>query len=420
MAQDRPEGNSDAAHPQPPEKVVDPRSYKADGAYDGPKEGDDDEDKGKSGDEGKDDEKDKKEKKPGPFQKPAVLIGAGVVLALLILAAVLFWLHARNFQSTDDAFVDTHIVHLAPQIAGRVYWIQANDNAYVAPGQVLVRIDPVDVNTRVQEARAQRASAVAQREQALAQKVSAGAQVRVARRNAEQSAAQVPGAEAQARSAAADYARYSGLHAVNPLAVAGQQLDNSRAQAAQTASQAQAARKAAAAAAAQVDQARTQLATADAQIAAADAQIAQADAQLASAGTNASYAEIRAPVAGHVTKRTVALGAYVQAGQELMAITPTELWVTANFKETQLKLMRAGQPVDIKVDAYPDVKFRGHVESIQRGAGQAFAVLPSENATGNFVKVVQRVPVKIDIDNLDDAHHPLGPGMSVTPKVRVR
>ena len=408
-------------HPLPPDQVVDARSYKADGDYEA-RQGRDDKDqdadaKGSKADKGDESEKDEK---PSPLKKPVVWIGGIVLVLILIGAALLFWLDARNYQSTDDAFIDTHIVHLAPQIAGRVYYVAANDNQYVAPGQVLVKIDPVDVDTRVRQAQAQRAQAVAQREQARAQKVAAAAQIRVSERSFEQSAAQVSGAVAQAQAAGAEFARYEALHRINPLAVAAQQLDTSRAQAAQTASQASAARKAAAAARAQVDQARTQIASADAQIAAAAAQIAQADANLASSETNASYAQITAPVAGHVTKRTVALGNYVQAGQELMALTPTDLWVTANFKETQLRLMRAGQPVDIKVDAYPDVKFHGHVESIQRGAGQAFAVLPSENATGNFVKVVQRVPVKIVIDNLDDARHPLGPGMSVSPKVRVR
>jgi membrane fusion protein (multidrug efflux system) len=121
-----------------------------------------------------------------------------------------------------------------------------------------------------------------------------------------------------------------------------------------------------------------------------------------------------------VTQSSLALGTYLQPGQQIMAIVPIDVWVTANFKETQLAHMRVGQPVDIRIDAYPNVKFHGHVDSIQHGAGQAFGILPPENATGNFVKVVQRVPVKIVIDRPDPRDYPLGPGMSVTPRVEVR
>ena len=134
---------------------------------------------------------------------------------------------------------------------------------------------------------------------------------------------------------------------------------------------------------------------------------------------NLGYAHIVAPVDGHVVQRTVALGNYVTPGQQLMAIVPLQVWVTANFKETQLAHMRAGQPVTVDVDACPDADLRGHVDSIQRGAGQAFGILPPENATGNFVKVVQRVPVKIVLDRLPH-NCPLGPGMSVMPSVKVR
>jgi membrane fusion protein (multidrug efflux system) len=144
-----------------------------------------------------------------------------------------------------------------------------------------------------------------------------------------------------------------------------------------------------------------------------------AAAQLNEASINAGYAQIIAPVRGHVAQKTVAVGNYVQPGTQLLAIVPLDIWVTANFKETQLALMRVGQRVDIHVDACPKDHIRGHVDSIQRGAGQAFGILPPENATGNYVKVVQRVPVKILFDD-HPADCPLGPGMSVEPRVRVR
>ncbi len=365
-------------------------------------------------DEGQD-----KPKKKGLGQRPLLLVGLIAGAALLVILAIVFFLNARKFQSTDDAFIDTHIVHLAPQVAGRVVRVEAQDNQLVGPGQLLVQIDPVDQNERVAQAQAQRAQAEAQRAQSQAQRDTALAQIATSQQQFRQAQAQVPGAEAQALAAQRDYERYLTLQRINPQAVARQQLDQARAQAAQTASQAAAQRRARDAANAQVAQAATQVKGADATIRGSDAQIAAADAQLASARTNLGYTQLTAPLVGHVANKNVAVGSYVQPGQQLMAIVPTRIWVTANFKETQLKDMRVGQHVDVKVDAYPDYRFHGHVDSFQRGAGQAFAVLPSENATGNFVKVVQRVPVKIVIDNLDDLHHPLGPGMSVEPKVRV-
>ncbi|HEY2179322.1 MAG TPA: HlyD family secretion protein, partial [Caulobacteraceae bacterium] len=162
-----------------------------------------------------------------------------------------------------------------------------------------------------------------------------------------------------------------------------------------------------------------QVAAARTQVTAGQDQVRAAQAQLADAGVNLAYTRVVAPVSGHVTQRSVALGDYVQPGTQVMAIVPLEIWVTANFKETQLARIRPGQSVAIKVDACPEGKIPGRVDSIQRGAGQAFGVLPPENATGNYVKVVQRVPVKIVFDRLP-RDCPLGPGMSVTPTVRVR
>jgi len=133
-----------------------------------------------------------------------------------------------------------------------------------------------------------------------------------------------------------------------------------------------------------------------------------------------SYTRLSAPVAGHIAHKNVAVGDYVQIGQNLMALVPNDVWVTANFKETQLDHMRAGQPVEIDIDAYPERTFRGHVDSIQAGSGAVFALLPPENATGNYVKVVQRVPVKIVLDDPSNARRLLGPGMSVVPYVRIR
>ena len=155
----------------------------------------------------------------------------------------------------------------------------------------------------------------------------------------------------------------------------------------------------------------------------ARAQRGAAVARLKQSDVTVSYLRIRAPIDGRVVNRQINVGSYVAPGQQLMAIVPDQMWVTANFKETQLTLMKSGQPVEIHIDAFPNVDFRGHVDSIQRGAGQAFQLLPPQNATGNYVKVVQRVPVRIefdrDRDSPDPRRYPIGPGLSVVPTVKV-
>ena len=304
-------------------------------------------------------------------------IAAAIVAGVIIVAALLWWLHARHYESTDDAFVDTHIVHLSPQIAGQVIMIDVRDNEQVHKGQPLVEIDPAEARAKLDQAKAQQAQAETQYQQSLATE---------------------KGVEAQAENAAQDLARYRSLQTTAPQAVSQQQLDQASTAARNTGAQ---------------------LAAARAQIASGSAQIEVAKAQVAAARLDLGYTHIVSPVDGHVAQRSVAVGDYVAPGQELMAIVPLELWVTANFKETQLTLMRPGQPATIEVDACPKEEIRGHVDSLQRGAGQAFAILPPENATGNYVKVVQRVPVKIVLDSVPK-DCPIGPGMSVVPTVKVR
>jgi len=342
---------------------------KQSGKDDASADGSDDKDSGGKTDDGKD-------KKKSPFANPWVKIGIVVVVLLLMVGGIIWWLIARQYESTDDAFVDTHIVHVSPQIQGQILAIHVNDNQMVRAGQPLVDID----------ARPQ----MAQLEQALAQRLQATTQI-------EQAQANTRAADAQVTNTSRDLARYRQLQATAPAAVAQQQVD-----------QAVAANRNAVA----------QRDGAAAQIASAQAQIKVLDAQIATARLNLGYAHIVAPVDGHVAQRSVAPGNYVSPGQELMALIPQQLWVTANFKETQLRLMRRGQHVAVTVDSC-DKSIDGHVDSIQRGAGQAFGILPPENATGNFVKVVQRVPVKIVLDRIPEGCV-LGPGMSVEPSVTVR
>ena len=344
-------------------------------------------------------------KKKNLFQRPGVLIGLAVGAVVLVVGGLLWWLHARQFESTDDAFVDVHIVHLAPQVTGRVTSVLVNDNQAVEAGQELIEIDSSTLQTGVAQAQAQKAQAVAQVQNATAQ-------IEVSRAGYEQAMAEAAAAQAVATNAAREVARFESLQALNPAAVADQQFEQARTTAAQSAAQADSARKVVATRIAQLTAARTQ-------VEAGTEQVNAAQAQLDTAGINLGYARIVAPVAGHVAQASVAVGDYVQPGTQLLAIVPIDLWITANFKETQLALMRVGQHVVVKVDACAGEKIEGHVDSIQRGAGQAFGILPPENASGNFVKVVQRVPVKIVFDN-PPRDCPLGPGMSVEPTVRVR
>jgi membrane fusion protein (multidrug efflux system) len=341
----------------------------------------------------------------GNAKRRLFVIIAIIVVALVTTAAVIWWLIARNYESTDDAYIDAHIVHLSPEIAGRVLHVDINDNMRVQKDQLLVEIDAAD-------AAAHFAQVTAQEAQAEAQAAQAQAQIRVSEATYQQAMASANGASAQATNAARDWARTQDLIKMKSPAVTAQQIDQAEAASINTAAQRDAAEKQAKASQAQVDVAKAQLAGAQGQLKTVQAQFEQAR-------LNLGYTRVIAPVAGTIARQSVAAGNYVQPGQEMLAIVPFDIWITANFKETQLALMRPGQKVDIEIDAYPDVHFYGHVDSIQRGAGQAFSLLPPENATGNFVKVVQRVPVKILIEGPKDDRYVLGPGMSAYPTVHV-
>ena len=365
--------------------------------------------------------KDKKDggKKKGLLQRPVTLAILVIVGLALVIGVILFWLHSRHFESTDDAFVDTHLVRLAPQISGRVQAVLVEDNQRVKAGQAVIQIDARDQQAQLSQAQAQKANAQAQIAQAQATLDQNAAQVRVAEATYTQNVAQTASSAAQATNSARDLIRYQTLKGVNPTAVSQQQLDQAQATAQSNAAQREAADRQAVAAKRQIVATAAQAAAARAQIAAGQAQVAASDAQIRTSQNNLGYTTVYAPEAGTVAQRTIAIGNYVNPGAQIMAIVPLRTWITANFKETQLAHMRAGQSATVHVDACPDAKITGHVDSIQRGSGQAFGLLPPENATGNFVKVVQRVPVKIVLDNAP-MDCPLGPGLSVEPKVRVR
>ena len=345
-------------------------------------------------------------RRDAPFRRARFWIILAVVVAVIGGAALLWWLDARRFESTDNAFVDAHIVRLAPQVAGTLTQVADVDNRHVEAGRLLAVLTPSRPEAQLAEAQANVVAAEAE-----ADRASAGVTAAIAARAAAADQARAP--LANAVKAAQDLARYEQLQRIDRAAVAGQQLDAARAAARAAAAEAAAARRQIANADAQVEVARRAARVAGAAIGARRAQVRQANVTI-------DDLRITAPVAGTVTNRQVNLGSYVAPGTQLMAIVPDRMWVTANFKETQLARMRIGQPVTIEVDAYPDVEFHGRIDSFQRGAGQAFALLPPQNATGNYVKVVQRVPVRIEFVGNEWRRYPIGPGMSVVPTVKVR
>jgi len=330
-----------------------------------------------------------------------IYIGAAILAASLATGAY-YYEFVAPYKSTDDAFIEAHVTPIAPQVAGRVEQLLVKDNQEVKAGDVLLQIDPSDFQAELDQARASLAAANGQLKQANAQLTADQAKV-------EQEKANVIAAKADAAQAASDYKRY---RAVGDQGISASELDLAGTKAKATEAEVQAAQNKELSAEAQLslDKAAIQTATAGVQKNEADVQQAE---------LNLSYTQVKASEDGYVTHRTVEAGAYVQPGQPLLAIVPQQVWVVANFKETQLTHMRAGQPVTVKVDAYPQIKFTGHVDSIQHGSGASFSLLPPENASGNYVKVVQRVPVKIVLDKISDANVVLGPGMSVEPEVRV-
>ena len=335
-------------------------------------------------------------------QHPYVTIATIVAIVLLIVAGVAWWLNARNYESTDDAFIDARTVTIAPQVTGTIVDVPVTDNEVVPAGAVLVEIDPRDYLNSLAEAKAQVDQADAAIVNLDAQIDAQQARIDAAKKQVDQAAAALTFSKEEAARAQDLLSRGAGTQQ----------------QAQQTSSDQR--QKDAALLTAQANEvtAEKQVEILQAQRKSALAQLEQANATRDQAQVNLDRTRLMASETGRVTKLTAARGGFVQPGQALMMFVPNAVWVTANFKETQLDLMRPGQPVDISVDAYPDRTFRGHVDSIQAGSGAAFSLLPAENATGNYVKVVQRVPVKIVFDGDPGAY--LGPGMSVVPTVKVR
>lgn len=384
---------------------------------------------------------------------PRAKLGLFFMIALALGASVLLWRYFGSYESTDDAQIDGHVNAVSARVSGHVVRLNVEDNQYVEKGTVLVEVDPTDYEVAVARARADYADAQAQAAAAginvpltsvSTSSQVAGTQAGVANAKAgivgarqQLAAAQAQVVEAEANNVKVqnDLARYKQL--IDKQEISQQQYDQAVAAAKGSAASLEAARAAADAAASQVEQAQGRLLQASAELRTAQtapqmmrvtrsrALSAQANAdrkkaELQQAELNLQYTKIVAPVSGIVSNRTVEVGQNVQPGQEMMKIIPLEdIWVTANFKETQLRNIKAGLAAEIAVDANGR-KYKGHVDSIAGASGARFSLLPPENATGNYVKVVQRIPVKIVFEPGETKGHELRPGMSVVPKVWTR
>ena len=301
-------------------------------------------------------------KTPTPRWKKLLYWAIGaVVLLAIIVAGVMYWLHSRNYASTDDAFVDGHISQISSQVAGRVIRVAIDDNQEVRSGQILVELDQRDYRVKLDQAEAQRTQAVAQLEQARAGLLMQQASV-------DQAAANVRVSEADLGQAVADLARYRG---VDPKAISRQTVETAGASSKSAQARVDANRQAVAAAQANVASQNAQIEAARANLKAADVAVANAELQL-------SYTTIAAPRDGKVARRTVELGNYVNPGQALLAVVGEDRWITANYKETQLAGMKVGQTVTISVDSCPDHALSGTVNSFQPGSGSIFSALPAE------------------------------------------
>ena len=348
------------------------------------------------------------EKRKGPGKKPLIILA--VVAVILLIGGFIWWFATRNQATTDDAYTDGNAITIAPQVSGYVVDLAINDNVYVHKGDLLLVIDKRDYQAQVDAAQAQLGLAESQLNAALVQLDIARVQYPAQYLQAK---AQTSSAEANLKQAQAAWERQ---HSVDQRATSQQNIDTADAQQQTARANVQQAHAQEQTASLVPQQIRQTVATVEER----RQQVQQAEAQLEQARLNLSYCEVRAPSDGWITRRNVNYGSFLQAGVSLFSIVAPNVWVTANFKETQLERMRPGDKVDLEVDAYSKLELHGHIDSVQLGSGSRLSAFPAENATGNFVKIVQRVPVKIVIDSALPRDQPLGLGLSVTPKVYLK
>ena len=355
--------------------------------------------------------------KPSLWKNPLV-----VVIGTLALAALLIWgcgkvANGFSHESTDDAFLAADIVSIAPKVSGQVTKVFVYDNQIVKAGDPLVQIDPRDFDTAVAQKKAAQVAANANTNviESSFQLLLVG--VTTAEATAQQSKAQADADQARADKASSDLKRAEDL--IQRKIISPQEYDTAKSAADAATNTLKASQAKAESDKSKIDEAKAELEAGRAALTRAQAQADQSAVDVDLANLSASYTRLVAPVDGRITRKAVEQGDYIQVSQKLMAIVPTNIWVVANFKETQLAKIRTNQPVEISVDSLGSRTFSGRVQSMQAGSGAAFSLLPPENAVGNYVKVVQRVPVKIVFDNPVEAEHVLGPGMSAEPSVEI-
>jgi membrane fusion protein, multidrug efflux system len=343
-----------------------------------------------------------KQRRNALLRRPIVSAIGAVLLTATLGFGYVYLDYADHFQSTDDAFIAARQTALAPKVSGYLTAVPVTDNQHVATGDVIARIDDRDYRIALAQAEAQVAAAQASIENIDAQLTVQQAQISANQAQVDQTQAALVFAQQQAE-------RYERLEQTGSGTVQNAQQYSSQLRQQQAAS---------ASAQATLKLAQRQIEALKAQRNTAVANLAQNEAQRDQAKLNLSYTTVTAAQPGRIVNLGAAVGQFAQPGTNLTMFVPDEIWVTANFKEIQLDRMRPGQPVTLAIDAYPERKIRGHVDSVQPGSGTAFSLLPAQNATGNYVKIVQRVPVKIVMDN-PPTDVALGPGMSVVPTVRV-
>jgi membrane fusion protein (multidrug efflux system) len=345
------------------------------------------------------------------------MLGIGLVF-VVAKAGLYFYAQAASYESTDDAFIAAHTIEVAPKIAGKIDSVFVKDNQLVKKGDLLVQIDPRDYDAQLDQKQAARDSVKAEVLSAQAAVDQQIANVRSLQATLDEDKSDQQASQAQADQTSDDLGREQNLY--NTHVVSIQDLIHSQVANRAAQSNLESAKKKVAAGEAQLAEGEAEVRTFQALVEYVLAQEKQNNATVESAKLNDSYTKVYAPENGRITRKSVEPGDYVQVGQSLLALVPSEIYVTANYKENQLRLMRPGQAVEVEVDALGGRKFEGHVDSIQMGSGAAFSLLPPENATGNYVKVVQRIPVKILFDQAPDVGLPIGPGESVVPTVEVQ
>ncbi len=374
---------------------------KTDSKEDKGKEDDGREDGGKNGQEAQNRRK---------SRRPLVITIVAIVALLLVAGGVYYYLSSRGKASTDDAYTDGNIVAIAPQVSGQVISLDVNDNQFVHKGDPIIHIDPRQFTYSREQAKG---ALDANKAQVESQKLG----VEIAKKNfpagLQLAQANLVSAKAALVLQQQNYERQKSLPR---QATTQQEVDA----ATSNYQQAQAAVDQAQARLIQAQPVQQNIGQSEVQINQLAGQAEQSQGQLDQADLNIEWSVVRAPQDGWVTRRNVNAGNFVSSGTQIMSLVTTDVWVTANFKETELDGMRPGQHVKIGVDAYPDLDLQGHVDSIQRGSGSRFSAFPAENATGNFVKIVQRVPVKIVIDSGLKGDEPLPLGVSVEPTVMLK